>query len=612
MARKSTEQISIIQKAYKLLTKRERRALLVLMGVISVAGLGAAGMVASIFPFLSVLSDPGQIERVATLSWVYQTFGFETQYDFLVAMAVMSLVAVVIANCLQVLRAFMVARFTADISRRIGQRLFDRYIRQDYSHFLTRNSNEIRTQILGESVQVVNQFLKPVAEIVSAVISVSAISAVVIWINPVVALSAFALLGGCYGVIYLAIRMRLTKLGRERVHANKKKFRTVGESLDGIKNIKLYDAETQVSRDYEVHARRFAASQIRMQVLTESPQFLLQILAFGGIILLCLLIVDPLSLSSGSTISEVVPLLGVFAFAGQRILPELGRLFRSLGQLRFGSAVVDSLYGGMSETPLPVTRRGTIAPRIRLHESIALEGVCFSYPGSHTAGLTDINLHVRAGETIGIAGGSGAGKTTLADILLGLLRQNTGEIRIDGTSLSHEDRVRWRQSVSYVPQNIFLLDADITSNIAYGMPRDEIDIARVRQVARDAQLDSFITQELKDGYDTQLGERGVRLSGGQQQRIGIARALYRDADVIVLDEATSALDTLTERSVMEAIEGLHGHKTIFVIAHRMSTLTGCDRVVLLEKGRVAGQGSWEEMARESEIFRAMLSSDNCG
>ena len=569
-------------------------------------------MVASIFPFLSVLSDPGQIERIPALLWAYDSFGFEAQYDFLVAMACMSLAAVVVANCLQVLRAFMVAKFTADISRRIGQRLFERYIRQDYSHFLTRNSNEIRTKILGESVQFVNQFLKPTAEIVSSAISAIAIGTVVIWMNPIVALTAFALVGGGYGVIYLAIRIKLTKLGKEKVQANKRKFRIVGEALDGIKNIKLYDAETQVARDYELHARSFAASQIRMQIFTESPQYLLQIVAFGGIITLCLLIVDPHAFSVGHSISEIVPVLGLFAFAGQRMLPELGRLFRSLGQLRFGAAVVDSLHSGLAETPLSAVRPSTNAPRIRLHESISLEGVCFSYPESVTPGLTDINLQVRAGETIGIAGGSGAGKSTLADILLGLLRQSAGEIRIDGVRLSQDDRVRWRQSVAYVPQHIFLLDADIASNIAYGVPRGEIDIERVRRVARDAQLDAFIKDELKDGYATQLGERGVRLSGGQQQRIGIARALYRDADVIVLDEATSALDTLTERSVMAAIEGLHGHKTIFVIAHRISTLTGCDRVVVMEKGRVTGVGSWEEIARESEIFRAMLSSDSCG
>lgn len=598
-----------LSKGYEMLNARERRALLGLIAIIAVAGLGSAGMIASIFPFLSVLSNPERIEEVALLTWTYNTFGFETAYSFLIAMAVLSLAVVIVANGLQVLRVYAVSKFTANCSRRIGERLFNQYIRQDYTYFLTRNSNEVRTRILGESIQVVGQFYRPIADIVSALLGILAIGAVVLWMDPIVALSAFALLGGCYSIIYLAIRLKLSRLGSIRVMANQRRYRVVGEALDGIKNIKLYDAEQGVSQEYREQAGLFARALVRMQVFTETPVFLLQIIAFGGIILLCTLIVDPMTFGSGGDIAQILPTLGIFAIAGQRMMPELGRLFRGVGQLRFGMAVVESLHAGLTEAP-PSLSGGTATPkRIPLKHDIALKKVSFRYPETDTGGLSEADLQVKAGETIGIAGISGAGKTTLADILLGLLRQTEGTFSIDGVPLSSADLPGWRQSVAYVPQEIFLLDTDVMGNIAYGVPREQIDLARVRKAAQRAELDEFIMQQLERGYETQIGEKGIRLSGGQRQRMGIARALYRDADVIVMDEATSALDTMTERNVMDAIASLHGDKTLFIIAHRMSTLSGCDRILVLDKGRVAGLGTWDEMARENKIFRAMLSMD---
>lgn len=598
-----------LSKGYEMLNAEERRALLGLIAIIAIAGLGSAGMIAAIFPFLSVLSDPEQIEEVALLAWTYDTFGFETAYSFLIAMAVLSLAVVIVANGLQVLRVYAVSKFTANCSRRIGERLFNQYIRQDYTYFLTRNSNEVRTRILGESIQVVGQFYRPIADIVSALLGVFAIGAVVIWMDPIVALSAFALLGGCYIIIYLSIRQKLSRLGETRVIANQRRYRVVGEALDGIKNIKLYNAEQGVSQEYRKQAGLFAQALVRMQVFTETPVFLLQIIAFGGIILLCTLIVDPVTFSSGGDIAQILPTLGIFAIAGQRMMPELGRLFRGIGQLRFGVPVVDSLHSGLTDASPPLTGETATPQRIPLKYSIALEKLSFRYPETDTGGLSDVDLRVEVGETIGIAGSSGAGKTTLADTLLGLIRQNEGTFSIDGVPLSPADLPAWRQSVAYVPQEIFLLDTDVMGNIAYGVPREQIDFARVRKAAKRAELDNFIMQQLDKGYETQIGEKGIRLSGGQRQRMGIARALYRDADVIIMDEATSALDNMTERNVMDAIASLHRDKTLFIIAHRMSTLTGCDRILVLEKGRVTGLGTWDEMARNNKTFRVMLSMD---
>jgi ABC-type multidrug transport system fused ATPase/permease subunit len=234
---------------------------------------------------------------------------------------------------------------------------------------------------------------------------------------------------------------------------------------------------------------------------------------------------------------------------------------------------------------------------------LRLERVAYRYPNAHRNSLSDISITIRAGERIGIVGGTGAGKTTLADIILGLLQPSEGRLLADGVEIDEVNYRRWQQSVGYVPQDIFLVDASVAENIAFGIPAKRIDQKRIEEVARIAQLDGFVHRELPQGYDTVVGDRGLRLSGGQRQRIGIARALYQGADLIVLDEATSALDNLTERDVMAAIEAVPGNTTMLTIAHRLSTVKRCDRIIILKESQIIGIGSWEELIEQSPEFR---------
>ena len=395
-----------------------------------------------------------------------------------------------------------------------------------------------------------NQFYRPLAELVAALLSTLAILAVVIWVNPLIAGSALLLLGGIYAIIYGTVRAFLRRIGQERVRLNAQRFRTAGEALGGIKDIKLLGRETAYLHRYEQCSEAMARKQAQMSFIAGLPQFVVQSVAFGGIILLCLLLVDRSAYESGAPLGELLPLIGVFAFAGQRILPELAKIYNSFSKLQYGLGVIESITEDFARTaharPLPERPPAGIGLRDRLE----LDGVGYSYPNAEGSGVHDITLEIRCGERIGVVGSTGAGKTTLADIVLGLLEPQTGEMRVDGTPVTPETLRAWQQSVGYVPQDIFLTDASITENIALGVPAAEIRHDRAVRCAQLAQLHDFITAELPVGYDTKVGERGVRLSGGQRQRIGIARALYHDADLIVFDEATSALDNLTERDVM--------------------------------------------------------------
>jgi ABC-type multidrug transport system fused ATPase/permease subunit len=346
-----------------------------------------------------------------------------------------------------------------------------------------------------------------------------------------------------------------------------------------------------------------ANTEVKISILSSVPQIGLQAVALGGVILLCIVLVDPVALSSGSALGGVLPILGVFAFAGQRLMPQLALLYQSLTQIQTSTAAVDAVYEdlvlGRNTRPLPEH-----TPSIQgLARSLRLENVSYSYPNADKAGIRDLFLTIEAGEKIGIVGSTGAGKTTLADVILGLLEPREGRVVADGVEITQDNVSSWMQGVGYVPQDIFLTDAPISENIALGVPPEDIDMERIRKAARIARIDQFVEDELPDGYQTHIGERGVRLSGGQRQRIGIARAMYHDANLIVFDEATSALDNLTEAEVIEAIDALPGDKTVIMIAHRLSTVKRCDRIVVLDKGRVVGCDAWTELMSGNAFFQ---------
>ncbi|WP_208596077.1 ABC transporter ATP-binding protein [Sulfitobacter litoralis] len=591
------------KKAWALLDARERRNAWITLAMIVVSAIFSAGMVGSIFPFLSVLADPTKIETNEFFSWAYTRFGFNSDYGFLVALGMAALTFIVIGNVMQVLRTYVVSRFTTLRVHSFSYRLLSVYLRQPYEFFLQEHSGSMSTKILAESGQVISQFFTPAANLVTGALTSAAIVSVVIAVNPVVALLAFTVIGGVYGATYGFSRIVLRRLGQARLAANKQRFRFVNEALMAVKEIKLLGREASYVERYEKPSLIMAKVSVRSALISQVPQYVVQSIAFGGIIVLCLALLSPEQLSSGAALGGILPTLGVFAFAGQKLLPELGKLYQGLAKIQFGRAAVDSVYSDLFEksSAEPLPRRMPL--KMGLRDNLRLVDISYRYPNADIAGLYGLSLDIHAGEKVGIVGSTGAGKTTLADLILGLLRPSEGYIAVDGIEIAQENRRAWQQSVGYVPQDIFLTDASISENIALGVPPKEIDQARVCRAAEIARIDTFILQELTNGYDTHVGERGVRLSGGQRQRIGIARALYQDADLIVFDEATSALDNLTEHEVMSAIDTLPGDKTVLMIAHRLSTVKRCDRILVLDKGRLVGCDTWDALMATNPIFQ---------
>ena len=595
--------LSTLKKIWALLDVHERRNAWLVLGVMLLAALSTAAMVGSIMPFLAVLADPSRIETTPALAWAYERFGFTSVYQFLVGLGGAAFTVIILASLFQILKTWAVARYSMMRAHAISYRLMTSYLAQPYPFFLDRHSGEMGPRVLAEAAQIVSRFLRPMAECIASLLTTTALIGLLLWVDPVIAIAALCILGGLYGLIYLSARRKLSALGQRRVAANRERYRIANESFAGIKDIKLVGRERAYLERFEKPSLRMAKTETLINVLSQIPQFALQAIALGGVILLCILLLDPESMTAENGVGNLLPVLGVFAFAGQRMLPELSKLYSSLAQMQAGKASVNAVHEDLSVLGQRISLPRKPPAPLGLTATLALEAVSYTYPSADRAGLHDISLSIHEGEKIGIVGSTGAGKTTLADIILGLLDPAQGQLLVDQTPIGPHNQRAWMQSVGYVPQDIFLTDAPVAENIALGIVPEEIDMDRLHRAARIARIDQFITEELPKGYQTHVGERGVRLSGGQRQRIGIARALYHDADLIVFDEATSALDNLTEQDVMEAIDALSGDKTVVMIAHRLSTVKRCDRIIVLDHGRLVGFDSWDRLMVENAAFQ---------
>lgn len=595
------------KKAWEILDAQDRRSTMIMLGVIILETFSAALSVVSIMPFLLVLSDPSRIQSIAQLHWIYETFGFTSNYAFIVASGVFFIIMIVLTSLFSMFKTYALSRYAAMRSYALAQRLIRVYLQQPYVFFLDRHSGKSSSRILAQAGKTVSGFIKPTLTLVSACLTTLVLLAVMIWVEPVITSVAMLVFGGAYAAIYFANQHRLNRMGREKVDLSTERYKTLGEIFSGIKYVKLLGKERAYHARFARASLRLARIGILISLISSIPKLAMQGLTKAGLIVICLLLVSAETVESATAMAELVPAIGLLAVAAQRLVPELGHIYKTFTTMETGAAAVDVVHEDLilntrsADAALPRTPPAPLG----LKRSLVLKDICYRYPRAERQGLSDINLAVRAGEKIGIVGSTGAGKTTLADVVLGLLEPVTGELRVDDRPITTNNLHAWQRSVGYVPQDIFLTDATVSENIALGTEPKDIDQARVEKAARIARIDQFVTQELLEGYATTIGERGVRLSGGQRQRLGIARALYHDADLIVFDEATSALDNLTESEVMEAIDALPGDKTVLMIAHRLSTVKRCDRIVVMEKGRISDIGTWDKLVATSENFRKL-------
>jgi ABC-type multidrug transport system fused ATPase/permease subunit len=476
-------------------------------------------------------------------------------------------------------------------------------LHQPYDWFLNRHSADLGKTVLSESEYVITGALQPALYLISEGVVVVTLFALLIVLNPMLAVSATVVFAGSYAVIYVILRNYLERIGAERLSANRQRFESVQETFGSIKDVKVSGLEGALLKRFDHPARQFALARATEVVVYQMPRFAIEALAFS-----CLLAVVFYLLTKPGGLQHALPVLAAYAFAAYRLMPALQNFYAMLVALRFAGPALEALNQELIALApevggnLPEER----ARPLRLSKCLELERLTYAYPGSQRPAIDGLSLEILANATVGLVGKTGSGKTTAVDIILGLLHPQQGCLRVDGTLITKNNLRAWQASIGYVPQHIYLADVSITSNIAFGVPPEHVDHQAVERAARIANIHEFVTEELPRGYETTVGERGVRLSGGQRQRIGIARALYHDPDLLVLDEATSALDNLTEQAVMEALHNLGRRKTVIIIAHRLTTVRDCDKIVLLANGKIVAQGRFDELADREGTFRAMI------
>jgi ATP-binding cassette, subfamily B, bacterial PglK len=592
-----------IRKVYELFDRRERGKLVGLSAMIVLLGLVQMAGVASILPFMSLVANP---EIITTARWAqlpYTFFGFESTRSFLIFAGGLVLAVMTFSNALAAGTSWLKLRFVRQWEYRLSVRLLEKYLHAPYTFHLKRNSSTLAKTILSEVREVISRVFLPVTRMFAAVVTAACMVALLLVVDTQLALLTGLLLGGAYGGLYAGVRNQQHRWGKVRKTSNRERFKAAAEALGGIKEAIVLGCEKEFLKRFSVPALAFSRANTANSMVLELPKYALDTITFGGILLVVLYI-----LGTREDFGQAIGVLSLYALAAYRLKPAMKTIFDGISSVRFFGSVVDELHADLLGGSLPAARHDILpaedSKSLRLEHVISIDGVCYRYPDEEHDVLSNVSLRIHRNSSVAFVGSTGSGKTTLIDVILGLIEPQKGCVRVGSVMLSSRNIKQWRQKLGYVPQQIYLCDDSICRNIAFGIPDNEIDFDAVQRAARMAQLDEFVSS-LPSGYHTIVGERGTRLSGGQRQRIGIARALYHRPEVLILDEATSALDGITEEAVMQAVYGLNRRMTIIVVAHRLTTVRDCDAIYLLENGKVAAVGSYSDLMQTSVNFRAM-------
>lgn len=575
------------------LSRRRRIQLAVLLAVMLASGGAELISLGAVLPFLVVLSDPDRIWQQPLLRELAIRVGFTEATQLLLPATFVFALAAILAGLVRLINLRLNGRLAAAVGSDLSCEAYRRTLYQPYEVHLRRNSAAVitaSTTQINLTVVALNSLLQLIT---SSVVAIGLFIGLLL-VDAPVAVGAVILFGFAYGYLALTSRRELSRNGEKIAEASSQQVKALQEGLGAIRDVLLNGTQNiylNIYRQADRPQRQLLAKNV---FLSTFPRYSLEALGMVAIALLGGLLV--LQRGSGA---PVIPLLGALALGAQRLLPALQQIYSGWASLKGRSAAIQSVLAMLNQPLPPVVN--DVKP-LSFKSQISLHRVYFHYESEQPEVLKGLNLQIRVGERLGIIGGTGSGKSTTVDIIMGLLSPTSGSLLIDGIDLhdpNHPERlVAWRASIAHVPQTIYLADSSIAENIAFGVPLEDIDFDRLKTAASHAQIADFIESSC-DGYDSFVGERGIRLSGGQRQRIGIARALYKQAPVLVFDEATSALDTGTERALIHAVEAFNKDLTIVMIAHRLSTLQGCDRVIRLANGGIEAEGNPDQLLNTS-------------
>ncbi len=577
---------------FQYLSSYHRYQLIILLILMVVSSFTEVVSLGSTLPFLTVLSNPSFIADNPTFKPTLDFFYIQTSLGLILALSTAWVFIIFISTGLRIFLIYKQNNLMASISNTISRQIYNIFLQQNYNFYLLHNSSYLINSLMGDSRKIAGGVLNSLLSILNSLILLFILSTGLYLAKGGFVLFIGMILGVIFWGIYHLRKKQLMRNSKILVEKNKEMIQIIQETFGGIKEILIGEIQDLFLVNHRNIDKIVCNTQAQNSIITQSPLAIIQ-----GLLMIFVIIIALVFLLQTDDFGQVLPLMGTVTLGAIRILPSIQRIFSSFNQIQ---SCRHSLVNVLIELQRPVNPLVTWIPEegLKFDTNLQFEKVWFRYSDDGDWILKNLSFTIKAKTTVGFIGGTGSGKSTTADLILGLLKPNQGYICVDGLTIEGKSLRQWQKNIAHVSQQIFLRDASILENIAFGIHPEQINFSRVRKAAQLAQIDEFIeTLPLK--YNTSVGEGGMRLSGGQRQRLGIARALYKEASVIVFDEATSALDNDTEKEVMAAINNLSNQFTIILIAHRLSTLENCDRVIKFDRGEIVRVGSYEEVISPS-------------
>lgn len=587
---------TLLLRLFRHINHRRRYQFMLLLGLTLVGSMAEVVSLGAVVPFIGILTQPEKVFEYPIIADVVHIFGITSPNDLVLPLTIAFSSAALVAGGLRLLMLWVGIRLVNATGADLSIDVYNRTLYQPYSVHVARSSSEIISGIT-QKVGSATSILISLVTLATSTALFLAILTTLLVINPMIASTAVLSFGLAYGIIAWKTRYKLRINSQCIAQQQTYVVKALQEGLGAIRDVLLDGTQSVYSNVYSKAIKQLQKANGENAFINQAPRFGME--SVGMVLIASLAYV--LSQQSGG-IGKALPVLGALALGAQRLLPLLQQMYGNWAVVTGSqSSLVDVLK--LLDQQQPDDARQSVSKPLAFQETISFENVCFRYDDDSWV-LEDINLTIAKGTRIGFVGITGSGKSTLLDLQMSLLEPTKGRILVDGEPINSENRHAWQSAIAHVPQSIFLADTTIAENIAFGVPVDEIDMDRVYQAAKQAQISGFI-ENSPEGYNAFVGERGIRLSGGQRQRIGIARALYKKASVLIFDEATSALDSDTEKEVMNAIENLNRDLTILIIAHRLSTLKNCDMIVRLDSGKIAPESVPDDMRKMLEVSKSL-------
>lgn len=594
--------LNVIKQLFSLLSASQVRRFYILQVLVVVMAFTELLGIASIAPFMALVGDISILEKSNVFAELYQISGLTDPMDFVFYTGLLVLLALTVSTLVSMFTIWKLSLYGASVGIEIADRLYAYYMREDWQFHASGSSAQLTKQASTEAMRLTSGIIQPLMQMNAKVILAILISVSILIYNPIIAIGGLIIFALAYFLLYKLVRNKLVSNGQEISKVSTDRFRLMNEGFGGIKDVLLLDRSHDFIQRFEESGRVYARALGLNAGISQVPRYFMELIAFGTMIGLVLILIK---LHEGN-LGAVLPILAVYALAAFKLLPALQQIYSSVAQIKGNLAAFEAVEEDLQKSlnQNNSISKDTLPIRIELKEKITLSNIQFSYPSKPKPAVNGVTMTIPANSVVGLVGSTGSGKSTLIDLLLGLLTPQSGHLCIDDVCITPENKRAWQNTLGFVPQSIFLSEGTIAENIAFGLPTKDIDLKQVHKTLELAYLTELVEQ-LPDGVNTKVGERGVQLSGGQRQRIGIARALYHEAEVLVFDEATSALDGITEKIIMDAIHDFSGQKTIIMIAHRLKTVQKCDIIYLMEQGKIVDQGTYHELLEKNIQFKKM-------